>query len=505
MSRFDYSRFDNIRDSDDDETKSSKMSNDANYAIAREAQTFFREAIELSMEGKIDEFQSHLESYLSSHPQLTAQELFESFKSEGKSLLHVASVGGHVSIIDTVLRKCTSPIKLINVQDDMGFTPFINATISESTLSMKKLIQEGADINTQNNDGAAAIHFAAGDGSVERLELLVQAGADVNLVSNSGNPLHWASGKGRVEAIQFLIEKNVDVNLMSKAGTPAVMMAAACNCDLGVKYLVEAGADVGFILTGNLTLLHVCAENGLKEAVRAIVATSTGQTCLSIETEDGNLPIHLAAMVDLRDMVDLLLPHYASILPSEQRNVEFLMVDGASRMAAWNQKHGQAPSAPGGESEASATPSRVLEPCDPPKDEEAAKLSEEKKSEGNRHFLAKEFQLALAAYTSAIGANGSVAALWANRSACFMELNKPQDALLDAEVCRRLDPSWPKGCYRLATARLALGQYEDAAVAAFEGCKLDQSNKPLKDLLQKAVKLGQDEHRRKLAQAESRP
>ena len=33
------------------------------------------------------------------------------------------------------------------------------------------------------------------------------------------------------------------------------------------------------------------------------------------------------------------------------------------------------------------------------------------------------------------------------------------------QVCRRLVPTWTKGCYRLAAARLALKQYEDAALA----------------------------------------
>ena len=64
------------------------------------------------------------------------------------------------------------------------------------------------------------------------------------------------------------------------------------------------------------------------------------------------------------------------------------------------------------------------------------------------------------------------------------------------QVCRRLDPHWAKGCYRLAAARLELGKYEDAAVAAFEGCKLDESNEELKKLLKKAVKLGQEDHKK---------
>lgn len=37
-----------------------------------------------------------------------------------------------------------------------------------------------------------------------------------------------------------------------------------------------------------------------------------------------------------------------------------------------------------------------------------------------------------------------------------------------AQVCRRLKPDWPKACYRMAVARLALGRFEDAALAAWE-------------------------------------
>lgn len=63
-------------------------------------------------------------------------------------------------------------------------------------------------------------------------------------------------------------------------------------------------------------------------------------------------------------------------------------------------------------------------------------------------------------------------------------------------------PAWPKACFRLAKARLALKMYEDAAVAAFEGCKLDDTNIDLKNLLREAVALGKEEHQRKIASGE---
>jgi tetratricopeptide (TPR) repeat protein len=121
---------------------------------------------------------------------------------------------------------------------------------------------------------------------------------------------------------------------------------------------------------------------------------------------------------------------------------------------------------------------------------------------GNKSFSSGDYSTARGHYTQAILLQGSNHVLWSNRSACFLALGDHWLALRDAEVCRRLAPSWAKGCYRLAVARLELRLFEDAAVAAFEGCKLDDGNKDLKALLQRAVELGREEHQRKLAKEE---
>ena len=61
------------------------------------------------------------------------------------------------------------------------------------------------------------------------------------------------------------------MNVISPSGLTAVLMAAVSSCDDGVKTLVEGGTEVGLIVTGNITVLHISAEHGLVEAVRAII------------------------------------------------------------------------------------------------------------------------------------------------------------------------------------------------------------------------------------------
>ena len=77
------------------------------------------------------------------------------------------------------------------------------------------------------------------------------------------------------------------------------------------------------------------------------------------------------------------------------------------------------------------------------------------KEGGNRLYREGLLEDAIDEYTSAIDADPTDTAFYSNRSACLASLDRYEEALLaDAAVARHLDPRWPKGCFRLATARL---------------------------------------------------
>lgn len=164
--------------------------NDRDYAEAKTAQNFFRDAVDFSLKGNVAELRILVADYLAKNTRVTSQDLLVDFKSEGKTLLHVAASGGHASVVDyliTLLKSSKVKKSLINAADDRGFTPLINATVSESDVIMSTLLQNGADVNAVNTDGAGAIHFAAGDGSLSRLTLLTNAGAATQGMSRSGD------------------------------------------------------------------------------------------------------------------------------------------------------------------------------------------------------------------------------------------------------------------------------------------------------------------------------
>lgn len=320
---------------------------------------------------------------------------------------------------------------------------------------------------------------------------------------------------------RYIISKGVDVNARSSSGLPAIFLAAAAFSDECVSALVDAGADLGFIVTGNLTLLHMCAENGLISSVARILEAQSdvGRECAKILTVDGNVPCHLAAMAEFRQIVELLLPFTpwgalpreslsdavqslppgllftpALISPGSTFNalIDSIIADGKIRLQQWEAKY----NSPNQPKETPVT-APVIPEIVPVTDPEIIAKADTLKVVGNGHFSRGEFREAVEAYGQACSLQPDNHVLWSNASAAKLSAGDLEGAVRDAEVCRRLDPKWSKGCYRLAAARLALGLYEDAAVAAFEGTKLDENNSELKKILKEAVRLGRLEYEKK--------
>lgn len=458
------------------------------YALVKANQVVFRKAIEFTMEGNVSELEKVLmQCKADSGEDYSMHDIVVGFQSEGKTLLHIAAGSGKVEVLRCLLSLVDAK-QVVNLQDHKGMTLLINATISESLPAMQLLLDSGADVNLRTVEGATALHFACSDGNLTRIDLLLlTASADVTLVSTSGSVLHWAAAKGHAEALRRLLahpKGSQLLDLPDSNGVPAVFMAAVHGCDASVALLVQAGADVGAVLSGGITLLHICSEHGLVQAVQALLGTPSGVKCASLPTAEGHTPMYLAAMAGHREVVELLAPVSGVSTPEE---VQEVMAEGARRMAAYH--------TPSPKEEVAAAVPEIKEVS-----EAALREAEQAKEAGNAAFKAKAYPQAIVSYSAALALHPT-AAVHSNRSAAFIAIGDPQAALQDAEACRRLDPSWAKGAFRLATARLALGMYEDAALAAFEGCKLEPANKELKELMQEAVRRGQEDHKRRQAAA----
>lgn len=82
---------------------------------------------------------------------------------------------------------------------------------------------------------------------------------------------------------------------------------------------------------------------------------------------------------------------------------------------------------------------------DPEEPDEAAAADHKRK--GDVAFVGKRYQEALNAYSQSLRHKTSNHIVWANRSAVYLRLEKPQDALQDARRARTLDESYTKVCF----------------------------------------------------------
>ncbi|KAJ1488226.1 hypothetical protein T484DRAFT_1939739 [Baffinella frigidus] len=118
----------------------------------------------------------------------------------------------------------------------------------------------------------------------------------------------------------------------------------------------------------------------------------------------------------------------------------------------------------------------------------AAPTECEFKRQGNAHFAAKEYVKAVAAYNKAVKANPDNAALYSNRAAAFIHLEKEVKAIKDADMAIQLKPEWAKGYFRKGAALSALRKWDEAVEVLKKAAAIEPASKEINTLLRDVMK-----------------
>jgi Ankyrin repeats (3 copies) len=87
----------------------------------------------------------------------------------------------------------------------MSELQLIEAVKAADVTAAKELIQSGADINQQDEQGWTPLNWAAGKGKLAMVELLVEAGADIFKVGrDQRTPYMIALAAGHADVVKFL-------------------------------------------------------------------------------------------------------------------------------------------------------------------------------------------------------------------------------------------------------------------------------------------------------------
>ncbi|OQR82525.1 ankyrin repeat protein [Achlya hypogyna] len=124
-------------------------------------------------------------------------------------------------------------------------SPLHLATMQGRTESIEWLLEEGADINAQLQDGSSPLHAAALTPEGEEITTFLLANAaDYRIVNSSGaTPLHWFASYGRLHGMALLLAEGAAVNEPTLAQDTPLHLAALGNHAEVAQLLLGFGAD----------------------------------------------------------------------------------------------------------------------------------------------------------------------------------------------------------------------------------------------------------------------
>ena len=125
--------------------------------------------------------------------------------------------------------------------------PLHSALRTQDFEEAKRLIANGIDINSKDNEGDTPLHLVAAMGQLEIVELLIKSDPKIDLHDGwdilGRTPLYRAVIKGNFAVVKALVQAGANINAKQWDGYTALYLAKATkNADM-VNLLTELGAD----------------------------------------------------------------------------------------------------------------------------------------------------------------------------------------------------------------------------------------------------------------------
>ncbi len=123
---------------------------------------------------------------------------------------------------------------------------------TKSSYTVKLLLNAGADIDVQKNNGLSALMIASSSshktGHISIVKLLIKAGANLNLKDADGNTALMLAiielkFSNNIETVDLLIESGSDLNCQNNKGLTPLMLAIKYNDDIAFK-LIKLGVKL---------------------------------------------------------------------------------------------------------------------------------------------------------------------------------------------------------------------------------------------------------------------
>ncbi|XP_065062546.1 serine/threonine-protein phosphatase 6 regulatory ankyrin repeat subunit A-like isoform X2 [Rhopilema esculentum] len=232
--------------------------------------------------------------------------------TDGQTVLHIACSVGDEATVKYLHSVKANP----NIHDKLNRTPLHVATEGGHSSIIEILIDKyKADVNQRSKDGSTLIHLASKCGHPEVALFFVKRGVPLQMPNKEGAIcLHEAAKQGHVSVVKSLLLKGASVNVMTKDFYTPLHTAVRHGKHLVVQVVLGFGADVNCRGGQNREApLHLAAR--LQKDARHVseMLLKSGAN-VNAATEQGVTPLHIAIEHKNYDLVKMLLDENADAL-----------------------------------------------------------------------------------------------------------------------------------------------------------------------------------------------
>ncbi|XP_015779234.1 PREDICTED: ankyrin-3-like [Acropora digitifera] len=221
-----------------------------------------------------------------------------------------------------------------NVPAERNITPLLWASSAASSLSIKTLIDLGADVNAKAFVdrsccfcGSTALYSAIHGNNAAVVKVLLANKADASIRDQQGNTaLHSSTSKQLYNISQLLIDSGCKVNGSNDKGETPLYSAIRGNNIAHVQLLLKNNADANFHDTSGNTPLHISTGEGFSDISQLLINAG----CKINESNDSSET-----------------PLYSAIRGNNKADVQFLLKNNAD--ANFQDKLGNTPLHIGGD------------------------------------------------------------------------------------------------------------------------------------------------------------